>query len=421
MKSTVLISVGGIEEAIEVLELGVIKSKQVGYRKFTVDAYEKLAELYNQLGNYKKAYLSLKEYKKYKTEVEDAATTKKIEEFQILYESKQKDKEIENLATQNNLKEEANKNLLAKQEAEKSTSRIIYIALGSGVVLLGLIGGLLFMAAQRRKKANDFLIFTNDKIKSQSKQIEDSIAYARNIQNAILPLDSELSRSLSEHFVYYKPKDIVSGDFYWYNELKENNKILVAVADCIGHGVPGAFMSIVGHALLEKIVMQLGIKEPNEILNQLGIELNNTLQKGNHSKVNDGMDIALISIDLKNNYLEYSGARNQLIFISDGKLTEFKGDRIDLGKGKVAEKKFTKYQVSYAKGDCFYMFTDGYVDQKGGLQGKKYFMPPFRELLKEISVLSIDEQKEILNTKFQEWKGDSFEQMDDVLVIGGRL
>lgn len=428
MKSNVLISIGGKEQAIEVLELGVLKSKQVGYRKFTIDAYKKLGQLYSEAGNYKKAYYSMFEYNKFREEVENEVTAKKIEEFQILYETEQKDKEIANLATQNQLKEEANKNLLAKQEAEKSASRIIYIALGSGVVLLGFIGLLLFRASQRRKKTNDFLRstnenlkFKNDKIESQAKQIADSIAYARNIQNAILPLKSEMEGSLSEHFVYYVPKDIVSGDFYWYHELKNQQKALIAVADCTGHGVPGAFMSIVGHALLEKIVKQLGITEPNEILDQLGFELNNTLQKGGESDVKDGMDIAMISIDLKESVIEYAGARNQLIFISKGQLTEFKGDRIDLGKGKTAAKKFTKHQIPYVSGDSFYMFTDGYVDQKGGEQGKKFFMPPFRDLLSEISSLPIAKQQEIIDVKFKEWKGTNYEQMDDVLVMGVRL
>ena len=203
--------------------------------------------------------IEIKEILYNRPEFQYELANKKIEEFQILYETEQKDKEIANLATQNELKEEANKNLVAKQEAENSASRIIYIALGSGVILLGFIGVLLFRASQRRKKTNDLLKVTNEnlksknaKIESQAKQIGDSIAYARNIQNAILPLKSEMSGSLSEHFVYYMPKDIVSGDFYWIR--KHNDDVCIAIADCTGHGVPGAFMSMLGISAINDIV-----------------------------------------------------------------------------------------------------------------------------------------------------------------------
>lgn len=435
IKADIVDNIGGTAEAINVLEKGLVVARRIGYRSFELDSYSKLSELYDKSENSDKAYFYLKEFNKLNATIQQEKTQKRIEEFQVQYKTEQKDKEISNLALQNELTEKANNSLKAQQvaeqsknKAEQSRNRVINWSLAGGVLLLGLIGVLLYSGSKRRernnevlKKSNEDLQTKNDQIEFQARQISDSIAYARNIQTAILPLKSELDESLSDHFVYYKPKDIVSGDFYWYHELKDQKKALIAVADCTGHGVPGAFMSIVGHALLEKIVKQLNITETDEILNQLGIELNNTLQKGGDDKVKDGMDIAIISIDRSNGKFDYSGARNHLIFSGNNELVEYKGDRIDLGKGNVNPKKFTRHSIPFKKGDSIYMFTDGYVDQKGGKNGKKFFMPPFRALLKEISLLNVQEQKVIIDNKFREWKGDNYSQMDDVLVMGIKL
>ncbi len=252
-------------------------------------------------------------------------------------------------------------------------------------------------------------------LEEKNKDITDSIRYAKRIQNAILPPQE----SFTETFILFKPKDIVSGDFYWL--ARTEKKQLIAAVDCTGHGVPGAFMSIIGHNSLNKIVKEYHISEPAAILDQLNRELIQTLhQQSEEDEVKDGMDIALISIDIETRELEFSGAYNPLYHIRNGELNEIKGDRTAIGRTSQQVQKFTNHSVKLQKGDMVYIFSDGYADQFGGPEGKKFKYSTLKKLLMDIREKPLGEQRNILDSTLEEWKG-RLEQLDDILIIGCRI
>lgn len=253
-------------------------------------------------------------------------------------------------------------------------------------------------------------------IEDQQKKITDSIHYARRIQSAILPTRARLKELLHDHFVLYKPKDIVSGDFYW--ATKQGNKSLIVAADCTGHGVPGALMSMIGNTLLNKIIGVEGITHPDQILDQLRTEIIESLkQTGEDFKTKDGMDVVLCAIDHDNNKLEFAGANNPLFLVRDGELVVYKGDKQPVGYHIGEPKPFTNHVLDVQKGDRIYIFTDGYQDQFGGEKERKFLVKRFRNLLLEIHKEPMAEQKEILDTTIEEWMINTF-QVDDILVLG---
>lgn len=256
----------------------------------------------------------------------------------------------------------------------------------------------------------------------KNKGMEDSIRYAMRIQKAILPQVNAIKSFLPDSFVYYQPKDIVSGDFYWIDQPKSSSKIFFAAVDCTGHGVPGAFMSIVGYNGLNKIIQEYRLCNPAAILNQLNIEVRKTLrQENDSSEVKDGMDIALCSLDRGANILEYAGANNPLYLIRNGQLQVFNGDKFPIGMYKEGKNTlFHNRAIELEKGDAIYVFTDGYIDQFGGPDGKKFKQRQFKELLLSIQHLEMEDQKIIIQETIENWRGHSF-QVDDVLVIGVKI
>lgn len=267
---------------------------------------------------------------------------------------------------------------------------------------------------------NENLQKANIEIEDQKKAITDSIYYARRIQNAILPPDDLVKKALPESFVLYLPKDIVSGDFYWVAQIME--KAIFAAVDCTGHGVPGAFMSIVGNNQLNYAVNVQGISKPSEILNALHYGVTHTLrQSRTGSPVRDGMDIALCTIDLDQRKGEFAGAFNPLFIVRNGELIQFKPDKAPIGAFIGDElQQFTNNNFDLLPGDMLYVFSDGYVDQFGGELNKKFMIARFRELLISVSGQPVEKQKEILLNTHNHWKGDN-EQVDDILVIGVRI
>lgn len=261
-----------------------------------------------------------------------------------------------------------------------------------------------------------------EKLKAQveyrHKEIIDSVHYAKKIQRAILPSHESIRSLLPDSFVFFKPKNIVSGDFYWAHRI-DQHQVLFAAVDCTGHGVPGAFMSIMGYHLLEQVIIEHKLTEPALILEELTKSVVRSLKQTNElESVKDGMDIALCKIDYQNYTLEYAGAHNSLYLIRNGILTETKADRRSVGisAGNKA-RQFSGHTIKIEKGDCFYIFSDGYADQKGGPDNVKFFYQPFRELLVKIHQLKMDDQKQMLDKVITEWKGDNG-QIDDMLVIG---
>lgn len=256
-------------------------------------------------------------------------------------------------------------------------------------------------------------------IEQKNQSITDSIQYASRIQTAVLPPAGFLSEWGFENFILFKPKDIVSGDFFW--GMKKKGKFIIAAADCTGHGVPGAFMSMLGHAFLDEIMNTRESENAAIILNSLRDEVINTLrQRGMVGETRDGMDISLCIIDRQAGKLEFAGANNPLYFIRDNNLRKIQGDKMPIGIHVSAISPFTNNTLEIKEGDLIYLFSDGYADQFGGTKGRKFMYRPFQDLLLKIHKEPLVEQKELLERTFQAWKGDR-EQVDDVLVIGLKI
>jgi len=265
-------------------------------------------------------------------------------------------------------------------------------------------------------KQKEEILEQSDKIANQNKNITDSIHYASRIQAALLPSTDILSGVLPSYFVLWRPRDIVSGDFYWFTH--EDDLTIVVAADCTGHGVPGAFMSMLGIAFLNDIVNKEKIKESSLVLNELRSYIMKALkQTGEDGGSKDGMDIALCAIDQKKMKVQFSGAYNPLIIIRNGEIIEIKADKMPIGYHIKKDVLFTGQDIDIEIGDRLYMFSDGYVDQFGGETGRKFMSKRFKELLVETNSMSMEEQKEHLNDTIEQWMGD-YEQIDDILVFG---
>jgi serine phosphatase RsbU (regulator of sigma subunit) len=256
-----------------------------------------------------------------------------------------------------------------------------------------------------------------EEIEDQKKHIMDSIYYARRIQNAILPSFSIIEAYLKNYFVLYLPKDIVSGDFYWMHEV--DGMFLIAAVDCTGHGVPGAFMSIVGFNQLNQVVNVKKVRSASIILDELNKGVITTLNENtSESSIKDGMDMALCVFDFVNKKVEFAGANNPLILIRDNELIKFNGDRFPIGAFEGSELRlFSNKVIDIREGDCFYLFSDGYADQFGGSDCKKFMFRRFQEFLLEIHTQPMEIQNELLRKRHYDWKGEC-EQVDDILVIG---
>ena len=270
----------------------------------------------------------------------------------------------------------------------------------------------------QRKKSNLILKHQKEKIEEQNRNITDSIVYAQRIQRALLPPGDYMKQLLPHRFILYKPRDIVSGDFYWVN--KKDDLIITAAADCTGHGVPGAMMSMLGVSILNEIVSIRQNEDAGEILNKFRSKLIESLhQGGKESHMWDGIDIALCLIDLKKKNVQYAGAYSPLYLIREGKLKETKGDKMPIGIHARMEP-FTNHNIKIQTGDSLYIFSDGYIDQFGGENDKRFTQRRFRKLLVDIYDKPMTDQKEILEKTLAEWQGKS-DQIDDILVMGVRV
>jgi serine phosphatase RsbU (regulator of sigma subunit) len=254
----------------------------------------------------------------------------------------------------------------------------------------------------------------------QQKELNQSLKYASYIQNALLPSDNTICKYLPENFILYLPLDIVSGDFYWLS--KKGNRLYIAVADCTGHGVPGAFLSILGISFLNYVVDRNNSLIASSVLNSLREHIMKSLkQKGDIKEQKDGMDMGICIIDYETNKLHFSGAFNPLYIIRDSKtIIELPGDKMQIGIAAEIELPFSDQIIDLEHGDMMYLFTDGFVDQFGGTKGKKYKYKQFRNFLLSISKKSAHVQRTSLMREFDNWKGDN-PQIDDVLIWGFRF
>ena len=298
----------------------------------------------------------------------------------------------------------------------KQAHRNMYFLVTGLVILIAFIA---IKLLRTNRKNNKILKSQNEIIEEKNKDITDSINYAKRLQTAILPPKDLVNSILPEHFIIYQPKDIVSGDFYWVSH--HDSKIMVAAIDCTGHGVPGALLSIVGHNAINQTVNELGILQPAKVLDSMNTLIKKILHQDKGSDIRDGMDMALCTFDKTTNTLEYSGANNPVFILSEGKLNIIKGSKLTVGS--MEEEKVEppiNHSIKLKKGDCFYIFSDGYADQFGGKDNKKFKTSKFQELLISLNGKSMQEQEKSLFQAFKDWKGNN-EQVDDVLIIGIRV
>jgi serine phosphatase RsbU (regulator of sigma subunit) len=266
---------------------------------------------------------------------------------------------------------------------------------------------------QQLKHAFEDIENANAELAIKNQQITDSIRYAQRIQQAILPVPEKMERAFGSYFVIYHPKDIVSGDFYWFTQIEQ--LVFLAVVDCTGHGVPGAFLSMIAHTLLNKIVNENLIVEPAAILEQLHLGIRAALET-----TRDGMDICLCQIDKPKNTVNFAGANRPLFYVSEAKLTQIKGDRNPIGgHQKEEQRSFTNHEISVQPGDMLYLSSDGLVDQPNP-DGKKFGSKQLKAILQEIAPREPNEQKEFILTQFQSHQQDEA-QRDDVTLIGIRV
>ncbi len=263
------------------------------------------------------------------------------------------------------------------------------------------------------------LRMTNDKLTAKNKDVTDSINYALRLQKALFHDKSILQDFFQDAFVYLRPRDIVSGDFYWFHKKKD--KFIIVAADCTGHGVPGAFMSVLGIELLDKIIVQEGASYPTHILELLDDGLLNVLGKADGEYVTDGIDISICSIDTNSKRIDFAGAGRPLVLVSDKGLRYVKGTMFGLGGAlDPSIKRYETTSVNYSPGDMLYLFSDGYVDQFGGEKGKKIMMKRLKEHLINIHSLPCEEQEDYLGNFLLSWMGEE-KQVDDILIMGARL
>jgi serine phosphatase RsbU (regulator of sigma subunit)/Tfp pilus assembly protein PilF len=405
---------GRYDQALEFYNQSLDLTKELNLKREVYDNYKDISDTYSAMGSYK---LALQNYQKY-NELKDSSlreeNMRQISELETKYETERVERENELLNTQNIL-----------QVTELKRQRVLIWSLAGifGIILTSSV--LLFLAYRTIKKTNILLETQNieikhqrDQIFQQKQEITDSIHYARRIQNAILPPETMLNR-LADHFILYKPRDIVSGDYYWMTQ-KDDSTVVVA-ADCTGHGVPGALMSMLGISFMNEIVNKSDMPQPNEILNKLRENVVNSLhQKGVEGETQDGMDLSLCIINHEKTKLQFAGAYNPLYLIRDDVLIEYKPDKMPIGIYKDKTDSFTNHEINIHAGDVLYLLTDGYVDQFGGPKAKKFMVKKFKDLLLEIYKKTMKEQKEILSSILDEWKGN-IDQIDDILVMGIRI
>ena len=410
---------GLYREAERYLKNALILSKEIDTKKVTKDIYHRLADLYEKQGEFENAYTYYTLFSNTKDSMLNQENSKLLIEMNTKYTTEKKEKEIELLKKNEDIQTLE----LSKKENELGRQQTVNISISVGLLLVMIAAILLFSGYRLKKKANEKLQEAYEVIEEKNKiieksnaQITDSIFYAKRIQDAVLPSDEDLEGLFpGNHFVFFQPSQIVSGDFYWCSQ--QNGKIIIAVADCTGHGVPGAFMSMIGNTLLNEIVNEQKITCTKQIAELLDKKIIHALRQNEGSGKYDGMDISICSIDKTNSEITFTGAHHIMYAFGD-KLQKIKGDSYSIGGAQQLNSKlFTSQTIEYKGSVNLYFLTDGYIDQSGGSENKRFSYKRFETLLTEIKYLSLVFQKEKLKQTFENWRSNT-KQRDDVLVIG---
>jgi serine phosphatase RsbU (regulator of sigma subunit)/Tfp pilus assembly protein PilF len=407
---------GKYDSAVYYVNKAIVLAEKVGSHELLRLPYYNMAQVLYRKGDYKPGYEYLYKHLIAKDSTLSSETNALMTEMAAKYENEKKEQQIAIQELEINDQKKIKKFLSAM------------VLLGFLLTLLGLLLTIvLYKGYKNKKKANELLADKNNLIEQQklivelkNKDITDSIHYAQRIQNAILPSSDYQKKLIPESFILFKPKDIVSGDFYWMERW--GNKTIVAIVDCTGHGVPGAFMTFVAYSLLNEAVLEHGIDNPAAILNELRRNLDKMLrQKNENVAIKDGMDISICVFDFNKMIVEYAGAYNPLWIISNNELKEIKADKQPVGVITEQEpRSYTNHTVEMKKGDAFYLFTDGYADQFGGSSGKKFKYKTLKELLLSVNMQPAEEQKKVLDKTFEDWRG-KLEQVDDICIFGVRI
>jgi serine phosphatase RsbU (regulator of sigma subunit)/Tfp pilus assembly protein PilF len=395
------------EDAVGLLYLDSSASVASRYHNFDalMTIYATYSDFYSKKKDFEKAF----DYYKLKFAANDS----------LLQRSR--DKEFIEMSTKYGSEKKEAENKLLKTESEKQ--RAVTIGISIGLVLVLMLAFFVFRSYRQKQKANLLLAAQNTEInekktiiEEKQKEILDSISYAKRLQEAILPPVDLLHKYFGSVFIYYKPKDIVAGDFYWMEH--KNGFTFIAAADCTGHGVPGAMVSVVCSNALNRAVLEFNLNDPGKILDKTRDLVLETFSKSDKD-VKDGMDISLLVFNAGTGELKWAGANNPLWYTENGKMIEIISNKQAIGKTD-DPKPFTTHTIKLEKNSSVFLFTDGYADQFGGEKGKKFKYKPLQSVLLENAHLSSNEQKEKLKTTFSSWKGD-LEQVDDVCVIGIRI
>lgn len=376
------------------------------------ETYGKLVLMYESMGDFGLALEYHRKQVEIQNDILDASTQKDLLVLESQYIAQQQADKLELLRAEDRAKEET----IARQN-----SYTWGLVIGLGLMLILAI--VLIRGYVRKQRSNRLIseqkeqvLKQHDILEEKNKEIIDSITYAKRLQTAILPSKTEFEAELNSSFLMYLPKDIVAGDFYWLQRV--GDMLFFAVADCTGHGVPGAMVSVVCSNALNRSVNEFALTDPGRILDKAAEIVKTSFQLENE-KVNDGMDIALCAWNTTNRMLEFAGAHNSLYVVSDGELKEIKSDRQPVGAFEYAAP-FTTTKVGVKDGDMLYLFSDGYPDQFGGPKGKKFKSSALKRMFLELSDKSLSTQKQHFLSTFESWKGD-LEQIDDVCLLGVRI
>lgn len=398
---------GKSSEALPLFEKAIYFAKTHNFPPELAEGYYLASKIYKAQGDAGKAYDYMELYAETNDSVNARNNRNYIQEMGAKLEYEQNKTQIKSLEQEQKLSD-------AKLERERNFKIFLIVV----ILFLFLLGFFIYRSFLRKKKDNQLIEIAYREIEMKNKDISDSIEYALQIQQARLPQVESIQNCFPEFFVMYLPRDIVSGDFYWFTET-ENGKKIFAVADCTGHGIPGAFMSMMGIDGLNYAILEKRIESSSQILNHVNRFIIESL-KQDTVKNKDGMDTAICIFEKDLGSVKYSGANRPLWLIRNKELIQYAPDKMSIGGNNYADYTFTETTIPLQKGDCIYLFSDGYPDQFGGERNKKFMTKNLKQLLLEITHLSAKEQEAILQTSLQNWKG-SFPQIDDIILVGIKL